>query len=253
MSDSLFYNLGKKAGPKFRKARWMWESLTGTEAEAIGTEHAVGLDAAQEVRQQLQMDREPRVRETLDALGLRLTACVANKLRSFHFDAFLGGEPNAFALPGGFIFVGRPIIELCRWDHDEIAFILAHEMSHVIRGHAIERIVTNSALSAASRAGPVRGVVGAWLRNVGVQFLETAYSRDQEVEADKLGTRLTAAAGCDPRAALRLLTRLGELRDAPDPFHLGEYFATHPKPESRIRIIRHYLARNMESERNKKS
>jgi predicted Zn-dependent protease len=122
-------------------------------------------------------------------------------------------------------------------------------MSHVIRGHAVERIVTNSAVSAASRTAPVNGVVGAWLRNVGVQFLETAYSRDQEVESDKLGTRLTAAAGYNPRAAMRLLTRLGELRDAPDPFHLGEYFATHPKPESRCRVIGHYIKHHIEAGR----
>ncbi|MHC4520721.1 MAG: M48 family metalloprotease, partial [Planctomycetota bacterium] len=100
---------------------------------------------------------------------------------TFHFDAFLAGEPNAFALPGGFVFISRSIVELCQWDEDEVAFILAHEMAHVIKRHAIERIVTNSAISMASRAAPTRGVLGPWLQRVGIRFLETAYSRDQPI------------------------------------------------------------------------
>jgi predicted Zn-dependent protease len=241
MSDSLFYHLGKKMGPKLRKARWLWTSATGTEAETIRVEHGVGLDLAQEARGQLQMDVEPRTRAILDGIGPRLAACVANKLRTFHFDAFLCGEPNAFALPGGFVFIGRPILDLCDWNEHEVAFILGHEMGHIIRGHAIDRIMTNSAVAAAARA-PIRSPLGVWLRNVGVRFLETAYSRDNELEADKLGVRLAAAAGYDPQGAIRLLTRLGQLHQSPDPLTLGEYFSTHPTPEVRIQAIRCYLA-----------
>lgn len=242
MTDNLFYHLGRKMAPKVRKARWMWESLTGTEADAIRLEHGVGLDLAREAKQQLQADPDPRTRQVLDEIGFRLAACVANKLRSFHFDAFQSGEPNAFALPGGFIFVGRSIIELCRWDKDEVAFILAHEMGHIIRGHAIERIVTNTAISTASRAAPVQGILGGWLRNVGVRFLETAYSRDHELEADRLGVRLLTAAGFDPEGALRLLARLAEFKQSADLPTLGEYFSTHPTSEIRIQAIRRYLA-----------
>ena len=241
MAKSLFYNLGRKMGPKLRKARWMWESVAGTEADAIRLEHGVGLDLAHEARKQLQIDADARTEEALDEIGYQLTACVANKLRTFHFHAFHSAEPNAFALPGGFIFISRSIIELCRWDGSEMAFILAHEMGHVIRGHAIERIVANSAVSAVSRTTAVRGVLGGWLRTVGVQFLQTAYSRDQELEADRLGVRLMEAAGYDPEASMRLLARLAELKQSSDPLKLGEYFSTHPNSEVRIRSIRHYL------------
>jgi len=242
MSDSLFYHLGRKMAPKVRKARWMWASATGSEADTIRLEHGVGVDLAQEARKQLQMDGEPRTRETLDQAGSRLAAHVTNKLRAFHFDAFLCGEPNAFALPGGFIFVSRPILDLCEWDEHEIAFILGHEMGHVLKGHAIDRIMTNSAMAAASRAAPVQGLLGAWLRNVGVRFLETAYSRDNELDADRLGVRLALAAGYDGQGAIRLLSRLGRLHQAPAPLALGEYFSTHPTAEIRIQAIRRYLA-----------
>jgi predicted Zn-dependent protease len=241
MAGSLFYNLGRRMGPRVRKVRWMWESLTGSEADAIRLEHGVGLDLAHEAGQQLRIDPDPRMREVLGEIGYRLSTQVANRLRSFRFEAFLGGGPNAFALPGGFIFVGRSIVELCQWNRDEIAFVLGHEMAHVIRGHAIERIVTNSAVSAASRTRLVPGVLGAWLRNVGVHFLETAYSRDQELEADRLGMRLAAAAGYEPEAAVQLLTRLGEVNKTAEPGSLGEYFSTHPSPEARINSLHDYL------------
>jgi predicted Zn-dependent protease len=246
MLGGLFYNLGKSMGPKFRKAQWMWTSFTGSEADALRLERAVGLDLAEEAGKQLALDFDPRTRQALDEIGRGLAACVANKLRSFHFDAFTSEEPNAFALPGGFIFVSRSILELCRWNKSEMAFILAHEMGHVIRGHAIERIVTDTAVSAASRAAPVRGVLGGWLKTVGIQYLQTAYSRDHELEADRLGVRLLMAAGFEPEGALRLLSRLAELKRSSEPSSLGEYFSTHPTSEIRIQNIRRYLQERAE-------
>ncbi len=122
-----------------------------------------------------------------------------------------------------------------------MAFILAHEMGHVIKGHAIDRIVTNSAVSIASRATPVRGVLGPWLQRVGVQFLETAYSRDRELEADRLGVRLAAAAGYDPKASLKLFESLAAIKASPDPLDLGAYFSSHPTFDVRMESIRQYM------------
>ncbi len=241
MLDGLFYNLGRRVGPKIRKAQWMWASFTGTEADAIRLEHAVGLDLADEAGRQLPLDLDPRTRQALDEVGRRLTACVANRLRSFHFDAFAAGEPNAFALPGGFIFVSRSILELCQWDQSEMAFILAHEMGHVIRGHAIERIVANTAVNVVSRAAPIRGALGGWLKTVGIQFLQTAYSRDQELEADRLGIRLVLAADFRPDGATRLLGRLAEWKRSAESASPPEYLSTHPAAEIRIQNLRRFL------------
>jgi predicted Zn-dependent protease len=241
MLGGLFYNLGRKMGPKIRKAQWMWTSFTGTEAEAIRLERRVGLDLAEEARKQLPLDEDPRTCRALDEIGGRLAARVANRERSFRFEAFAAGEPNAFALPGGFIFVSRSLLELCRWDESETAFILGHEMAHVIRGHAIERIVANTAVTVASRAAPVRGALGGWLKTVGVQYLQTAYSRDHELEADRLGLRLARAAGFEPQGALRLLARLADLKKSSESSRLGEYFSTHPTAEIRIQSLRRFL------------
>ena len=239
--SGLFYNLGKKVGPKVRKVKWFWQSIAGTEADAIKVEYEVGLDLAHEVRNQLQIDHQPEVEEILNEISRRLVSCVVNKYRKFKFEIVKGSEPNAFALPGGFIFVTSSLMELCEFNQDEIAFILAHEMAHVIRGHAMKRIISNSAIATASRAAPVRGVFSGWLRKVGIQFLESAYSQDIESEADKLGVRLTAAARYESRAGIRLLSRLAKLSLPVGQFDFGSYFSSHPPFDVRIRNIKHYI------------
>jgi hypothetical protein len=108
--SGLFYNLGRKVGPKVRKAKWMWESATGSEADAIKVEHEVGRDLSREIRHQLGPGREPQTEQILSEIGNRLVACVANKSRIFSFETVEGAEPNAFALPGGFIFVTKSLV-----------------------------------------------------------------------------------------------------------------------------------------------
>ena len=231
--SKLFYNLGRKVGPRVRKAKWIWHSMTGTEADAVKIENDVGRDLAHEIRQQLKPDPDPQTEHLLGRIGPRLAACVANKFRTFSFETVKGGEPNAFALPGGFVFVTRSLVELCDADPDE--------MAHVIRGHAMDRIISNTAISTAARITPARGVFSGWLRKVGVRFLESAYSQDRETEADKLGLRLATAAEYDAHAAKRLLARLDGLARAPQKFYLGHYFSTHPPCKTRIRTINQYL------------
>jgi len=239
--SGLFYNLGRKVGPKVRKARWMWQSVTGSEADAIKVEHEVGLDLAREIRQQLGQGQKSQTNQMLNEIGNRLASCVANRSRRFSFETVKGPEPNAFALPGGFIFVTQSLIELCRYNQDEIACILGHEMAHTIRGHAMNRIVSNSAIAVASRAAPIRGVLSGWLRKVGVQFLESAYSKDLESEADRLGVRLVVAAGYEPSACVQLFSRLAELNSPPGQFDLGSYFSSHPPFNVRIENIKRQL------------
>jgi predicted Zn-dependent protease len=177
----------------------------------------------------------------LNQVGRHLAACVANKLRTFSFEVIKGTEPNAFALPGGFIFVSRSLLELCEWNQDELAFILGHEMGHVIRGHSMGRIITNSAIAVGAKATPIRGLLASWLGKVGVEFLESAYSQDLELEADALGARLVAVAGYDPHAPTQLLSRLSELSQPAKQFSLGNYFSTHPAFDVRIHNIDHLL------------
>jgi len=239
--SSLFYNLGRKAGPTVRRVTWIWQSLTGSEADAIRVENQVGRDLAREIRKQLAPDNEQKTVQILNEIGPHLAKCVAKKLRKFNFEVVKSDEPNAFALPGGFIFMTRELVELCERDRDELAFILGHEMAHVIRGHAIKRIMSNSAVNIASRAVPIRGQLSAWLRKVGIKFLESAYSQELEFQADKLGVRLVDAAGYNPNASIKLLGRLKELNLSESKSVAGNYFSSHPAFEMRISNINRFL------------
>ena len=241
MTDSALYKLGRLAGGKARKVKWMWSSVTGDETEAIRAEYGVGRDMAAVVRERSGADAVPAIRSQLDETGARLASVVRNKLHRFEIGVVRDEQPTAYALPGGFIFVTVSLTELCEGDRDELSFVIAHEMAHVIRRHAINRVLRQTAYSAASMITPGRGAIAPWLRRAGIEWLERAYSRDREFEADALGALLTRAAGFDPDGALRLLERFLRLDSSGTP-GLGAYLSTHPPVTDRIARLRQRLA-----------
>ena len=225
--SGFFYKLGNLSGPAFRKGAWFLKSLTGSEEDIIRAETAVGGDLAAVFKEQMGPDPDADLARLLDEVGADLARCVKNKLRRFQYMLVAGGEPNAFALPGGFVFVTRRLVDLVGADRDELAFVLGHEMAHVMNQDPMERIVTNAALGAAVRVLPGAGAARGWLRSAGARLLQSAYSQDREMEADALGVRLAGAAGFDRSAAVRFIARLAGLRAA-SPQVFPEYFSSHP-------------------------
>ncbi|MEE2636890.1 MAG: M48 family metallopeptidase [Acidobacteriota bacterium] len=237
MPNTVFYRLGRLAGGKARKAKWMWNSLTGDEPQAIEAEYGVGFDMAAVVRERSGVDPAPALRTLLSDTQQRLASVVRNKRHRFEVGVVNDEQPTAYALPGGFIFVATTLTELCENDPDELSFVVAHEMAHVIRRHAINRVLRQTAYSAASLLTPGRGVIAPWLRRVGLEWLERAYSREQEFEADELGGLLTKAAGFDPAGAVRLFRRFQTLSTEESP-SLGAYLSTHPPVAERAARLR---------------
>ena len=235
------YLLGRLAGKQFRKAQWVWQSVTGSEEDAIRAEQGVGRDMAAAVREQAHGSAPLEVQSFLEEIAAALAARVRNPVHRFEVSALAGGHPTAFALPGGFVFVAPALVDLARRDRDEIAFVIAHEMAHVIRRHAIDRLLGQKAITAAALATPAARTLAPWVRQVGFQWLEKAYSREQEFEADELGGRLMRAAGFDPLGAVRVLRRLGGIDAGSDPAGLGAYLSTHPPVDERIRELRERL------------
>ena len=240
MARSSAYQVGRLAGRQFRKARWMWASATGSEEEAIRAEQAVGRDMAAAVRDAARGPVDPGLQALLDGVAAPLAGRVRNRAHRFEVAALAGDEPNAFALPGGYIFVAPALMELAGGGRDELAFIVAHEMAHVIRRHAVDRILSERALKAVTLASPAARSIAPWVRTAGVRWLEKAYSRDQEYEADELGGRLLRAAGFDPAGAVRMLERLRAL-ERERTGGLGGWLATHPPAADRIRRLREQL------------
>ena len=242
MAESAFYKLGRIAGVQVRKAKWMWASVAGNEAEGIRAEQAVGRDMAAVVLEETPRDSDRTTQALLDEIGGKLAAVVRNRLHRFQTTAIESDRPTAFALPGGFIFIARSLVQLCDRNKDDVAFVLAHEMAHVIRRHAIERLLQQKVINAVALAAPSRGALAAWIRRIGFQGLERAYSQDEEFEADELGVRLMRAAGFDPAGAIRMLQCLGKLDRSPDSLGLNRYLSTHPPIDERVNRLRRLAA-----------
>ena len=181
--SELLGSLGKRTKQAADQARWIYQSLGGTQEEEIEAEAPVGRRLAGEFLNQFPKDDDPVAQRRVEQVGQRLVEAAGEK-REFTFRVVRAEIANAFALPGGHIFITRPLLDLCAGDDDQLAYLLGHEMSHVIRRHSAERFVTKAVLSAL----PVRGAIA--------ELLDKGYSRDQELEADtgdRKSTRLNSS------------------------------------------------------------
>jgi len=232
--EDFFFKLGREARSQLRKGRWVWSSLTAGERERLEAEYEAGRDLARQFDRNAVFDRDDQVDELLSEITERLTGRLKNKQRRWRVLATTTDEPGAFALPGGFLYVTRSLLELCRFDPDEIACIVGHEMGHVVRGHAMERMTGQLLTSAASRMARIpASPLAQWGLAAGINLIQSAYSRDQELDADAFGARLAGAAGYDPRGAVRAFERLQSVVRGSD-VPLAEYFASHPPIAERI-------------------
>ena len=247
MTRSGFYLFGRLAGRQLRKAKWMWDSVAGSEDDAIRAQQGLGREMAAAVREQAPGPVAPDVQALLGEIAATLADRVRNPLHRFEVTAVAGDQPTAYALPGGYIFVAQTLVEMTGRDRNELAFAIGHEMAHVIRGHAIDRITIElgqkalSAVTLASPAGRTVGTVLPWLRRKGIQWLESAYSREREFEADEFGGRLMDAAGFDPNGCVRMLERFRRMQRESDPLGLAAYLSTHPPVDERIHHLRERL------------
>ncbi|MCI0483298.1 MAG: M48 family metalloprotease [candidate division NC10 bacterium] len=147
---------------------------------------------------------------------------------------------NAFALPGGPIFITRALLDRLE-DDAQLAGILGHEIGHVVGRHAAERIAKDQlfqglvgAVGVATVDGPGGGQQAAALAQMVAQLVQLKYGRDDELESDRLGVRFVSEAGYDPRALIRVMEIL---ESASGGGGQPEFFSTHPDPGNRRELI----------------
>ncbi len=217
--------LGGKSRKPFRQAKWMWSWFTGTEDESIRAEREYGRECAHAFARQFPGSVSSADQELVSNIGARLADAVKDPRREFRFMVVASSPANAFALPGGFVFITRSLLDLCEHDRNEIAFFLGHEIGHILRGHARDHMTADTFLNAVMSRLPAAGQM---LRKVASQ----GYSRNLELEADQEAARLAAAAGFDARASLHALKRLSQV--SPDASGLAEYLSSHPRISERV-------------------
>jgi len=195
---------------------------------------------------------DPDATRYVAAVGAGLVPGVNRKAIRYHFHVLQSPGLNAFALPGGQIYVLSGMLDFLR-SESELAAVLGHEMSHVDLRHCIEQYQYQLALKKAG-AGDASAIAG-----LAHALVAIGYRQDQELEADLAGQRLAVEAGYDPDAAVGVFQRMqmkfhentsqpaatpgGELSQAIGDA-LGSYFRTHPPSAERARQLREMAARD---------
>ena len=197
----------------------------------------LGRRNAEQVEAQLPLVRDQIASNYVQALGTSIARTTTRQDLEWRFRIVDSRQINAFALPGGFIYVNRGLIE--RAEHlDELAGAIAHEIGHVVLRHAARQIEKQTKTGVAVELGCrltdlCNSDVARAAIQVGGAALFARYSRHDEAEADSEAVQLVVNAGIDPRGIPALFNRLLEERRTA-PARIEVFFASHPLEEDRI-------------------
>jgi predicted Zn-dependent protease len=226
--------LGGRSRAPFKQAKWVWSSFAGTEEESIRAEQEYGRECARAFATQFSGSVTHADQEAVAKIGSGLARALKDSRRQFRFTVVPADMANAFALPGGYVFITTSLLSLCGRNPDEIAFFLAHEIGHILRGHAKDHLTANVFLNAVMSRLPAAGQM---LREV----MGKGYSKTLELEADQEAVHLADAAGFDATASISALQRLA--RVGREPSGIAEYLSSHPPIAERIRELQSSLVK----------
>jgi predicted Zn-dependent protease len=213
-----------------------------SEAQEVGT----GRQADVEVRKQYKVYNSPSLQTYVDSVGQKIAHKSHRTHLQYHFTVLDSPEINAFALPGGYVYITRGILAYLN-SEAELAAVLGHEIGHVTARHGVRQ---QSAAQAANIGLAIASIFVPQINpNVG-QTLSSAllsgYGRDHELEADRLGAEYLARSEYDPQAMIRVIGVLKnqELFDAEiakqegrEPRRYHGLFASHPDNDTRLKQV----------------
>lgn len=239
--SKFFYNLGRKAGASLMKGKWYYKSVFGSEEESIRAEYSIGKQLALKMEEKIPTTKDQQDNERLNEIGERLCKRLVNKTRKFKFCILSSRDINAFALPGGFIYITRQLYDMIKENPNEVAFVLAHEIMHVVEKHPFDRILSDYSIQIITNIIFKGGPISAIANKAMTSFLRSTYSQDNELEADSYAVKLMYAANFDPLASTTMLCKLK--KDSPEKLPIYNYFISHPTIEDRIQKIESLVKR----------
>ncbi len=200
----------------------------------------MGKQVSHDAEQQLQMLNDPRVDNYLNNLGRTLAAHAPGERYPYQYKCVNDRNINAFALPGGFVYVNRGAIEAAD-NEAQLAGVMAHETSHVALRHGTNQASkTSIAKAPLGILGGMLGSnsIGSVLAQLGVGFATNSillkYSRTDESQADIMGTQILFDSGYDPRAMAQFFEKIQAENKSGQPL---EFFSDHPNPDNRIQRV----------------
>lgn len=205
----------------------------------VSTEQEVelGRQFSLEVNKQYPLIDDEAVTGYITDLGNAVVAVCDRQDIAYHFHVTQSDETNAFALPGGFIYVNRGLIVMAG-NEAELVSVLAHETAHVVARHTAEYISKKYGFDLISSLllGEQPGFWAEQAANLFGAASLLAFSRTDETEADLLGVRFMYRAGYEPQAMSAFLKKILAERER-RPSALEQFFSTHPLTEDRIRRV----------------
>ena len=210
----------------------------------------LGQEAAAEARKELPLLGDARVDEYVETVGRRLVGAIQPDLVTpafrYTFDVVNQKDINAFALPGGPMFLNRGMMEASK-SEAEMAGVMAHEISHVVLRHGTAQATKGQRFQIGSILGQIAGAaIGGTAGNIiaqGSQFGLGAYfmkfGREYESQADILGAQILARAGYDPREMANMFKTIEAEGGSRQP----EWLSSHPNPGNRFNAINREAAR----------
>lgn len=208
--------------------------MSAAQEVRVGQELDVG------VRREMGVYEDEALQRYVEAIGLTLAADSHRPNLPWHFTIVDVPAINAFALPGGFIYLTRGILPYLD-DEAELAGVLGHEIGHVTARHAVQAYTR----ATSAQLGLVLGGIFApatrpfgRLAEAGLGVLFLRYGREDELQADRLGAEYAAGSGWDPAGVPGLLTTLARIEELSDRRGIPNWLATHPHPADRVDRIR---------------
>lgn len=211
-------------------------TLTGCGVSAQ-QEMEMGAQTAQEINSQIPLVRDPEINRYINVLGDSLARVADNRGIDYTFYVVDAPEVNAFAVPGGYVYVNRGLIERTR-TMSQLAGVLGHEIGHVVLRHSVQQMEQMQQAQVGVTLACIltsicQSQAGQAAINVGGTALFAKFSRDDEREADQQAVTTTVRAGINPNGIPEMFEILLAERSR-NPGAVDSWFSTHPLEEDRI-------------------
>jgi predicted Zn-dependent protease len=193
----------------------------------------LGQQAAAQIERQYRTWEDP----TVTRIGQAIAAATEKPDLPYRFRVVDQNEVNAFALPGGPVYVTDELLKTIGNDRDQLAGVLGHEVAHITKRHSVRQMERQNWFGLGIEVLTEGNVQDLATIAANLQLLH--YSRDQEYEADKKGVQYARAAGFDPRGLVRFLDHLASLEKGGASI---PWLRTHPGSEARADRLREQLA-----------
>jgi predicted Zn-dependent protease len=221
------------------------------DAYALTTEEEkkMGKKVFVEIEKEVNFMKDLTLQAFVEKLGYSILDQVGSTPFEFRFYVVNGLDPNAFAIPGGYIFVTTGLLVLAE-NEQEVAGVLSHEIAHVTQRHISQLIERSSRLNIASMAailaamlagrGGAASQAGAAMAAATAGALQLKYTREMETDADQNGLHYLIKAGYDPSGLISFFNKIQRMSLAVAP-NIPSYLLTHPALENRIALMENLL------------